>query len=112
MRVLLWNGLSWSRETRSASAPLFLELSLLKECRFWMKRAIAEHSGQGDRREMGLQEALAVSLMFIRGNGDEGLVALTTALLLAQALELPHHQMRLFAAHHIFLVRIGDFPSD
>jgi hypothetical protein len=33
-----------------------------------MERAIAEHGGQGDRREMELQEALAVSLMFIKGN--------------------------------------------
>src|ERR1700716_2075358 len=55
----------------AASAPLFLELSLLTECRFWMERAIAEHGGQGDRREMELQEALAVSLMFVKGNSDE-----------------------------------------
>ncbi len=71
-----------------------------------MERAIAEHGGQGDRREMELQEALAVSLMFIKGNSDEVLAALTTALSLAQVLELPCHQMRLSAAHHTFLVRI------
>jgi predicted ATPase/DNA-binding winged helix-turn-helix (wHTH) protein len=93
----------------AASASLFLELSLLTECRFWMERAIAEHGGQGDRREMALQEALAVSLMFIKGNSDEVLAALTTALSLAKVLELPYHQMRLSAAHHTFLVRIGDF---
>jgi len=93
----------------AASAPLFLELSLLTECRFWMERAIAEHGGQGDRREMELQEALAVSLMFIKGNSKEVLAALTTALSLAQVLNLPYHQMRLSAAHHIFLVRTGDF---
>jgi predicted ATPase/DNA-binding winged helix-turn-helix (wHTH) protein len=92
----------------AASGPLFLELSLLTECRFWMERAIAEHGGQGDRREMELQEALAVSLMFIKGNGEE-VHALTTALSLAEALELPYHQMRLFAAQHSFLLRIGDF---
>src|SRR3982075_2227284 len=93
----------------AASAPDFLELSLLTECRVWMERAITEHGGQGDRREMELQEALAVSLMFIKGNSDEVLGALTTALSLAQALELPYHQMRLSAGHHTFLVRIGDF---
>jgi hypothetical protein len=93
----------------AASAPLFLEMSLLTECRFWMERAIAEHGGQGDRREMELQEALAVSLMFNKGNSKEVLAALTPALSLAQVLELPYHQMRLFAAHHVFLVRIGDF---
>jgi hypothetical protein len=93
----------------AASAPLFLELSLLTECRVWMERAIAEYGGQGDRREMELQEALAVSLMFNKGNSKEVLAALTPALSLAQVLELPYHQMRLFAAHHVFLVRIGDF---
>jgi predicted ATPase len=93
----------------AASAPLFLELSLLTECRFWMERAIAEHGGQGDRREMELQEAFAVSLMFVKGNSDEVLAALTTAFSLAKVLELPYHQMRLTAAHHTFLVRIGDF---
>jgi len=93
----------------AASAPVFLELSLLTECRVWMERAIAEHASQGDRREMELQEALAVSLMFTKGNSDDVLAAFTTALSLAQFLELPYHQMRLLAAHHTFLVRIGDF---
>src|SRR5229473_2899044 len=51
----------------AASAPLFLELSLLTECRFWMERA------------------------------------------LAQALELPYHQMRLFAGLYTFLMRTGGF---
>jgi predicted ATPase/DNA-binding winged helix-turn-helix (wHTH) protein len=93
----------------AASAPLFLELSLLTECRFWMQRAIAEHGDQGDRREMELKEALAVSLMFVKGNSEEVHAALTTALALAQALELPYHQMRLFAGQYTFLMRTGDF---
>src|SRR5260370_28763760 len=58
---------------------------------------------------MELKEALAVSLMLVKGNSDDVLAALTTALSLAQVLELPYHQMRLLAAHHTFLVRIGDF---
>jgi predicted ATPase/DNA-binding winged helix-turn-helix (wHTH) protein len=93
----------------AASAPLFLELSLLTECRGWMERAIAELDARGDRREMELQEALAVSLMLTKGNGEEVHAALTTAVSLAQVLNLPDHQMRLFAAQHTFLVRIGDF---
>jgi predicted ATPase len=92
----------------AASAPLFLGLSLLTECRLWMERAIAELDTRGDRREMELQEALAVSLMYTKGNGEE-VHALTTAVALAQALELPYHQMRLFAAQHTFLMRTGDF---
>jgi tetratricopeptide (TPR) repeat protein len=46
--------------------------------------------------------------MLIKGNGEE-IHALTTALSLAQALELPYHQMRLFAAQHSVLLRTGDF---
>src|ERR1700681_454229 len=57
---------------------------------------------------MELQEALAVSLMLLKGDGEE-VHALTRALTLAQALELPCHEMRLFAAQHTFLVRTGDF---
>jgi predicted ATPase/DNA-binding winged helix-turn-helix (wHTH) protein len=93
----------------AASAPLFLELSLLTECRFWMERAIAEHGDRGGRREMELKEALAVSLMFVKGNSEEVHAALTTALALAQALELPYHQMRLFAGLYTFLMRTGGF---
>jgi hypothetical protein len=93
----------------AASGPLFLELSFLTECRFWMERAIAEHGDRGDRREMELKEALAVSLMFVKGNSEEVHAALTTALALAQALELPYHQMRLFAGQYTFLMRTCDF---
>ena len=92
----------------AALAPLFLELSLLTECRFWMERAIAELNVRGDRREMVLQEALAISLMLIRGDGEEA-HALAKALSLVEALELPYHRMRLLAAKHIFLMRTGDF---
>jgi predicted ATPase len=92
----------------AASAPLFLGLSLLTECRLWMERAIAELDTRGDRREMELQEALAVSLMYTKGNGEEVQAALRTALSLAQVLELPDHQIRLFAVQHTFLLRMGD----
>jgi predicted ATPase/DNA-binding winged helix-turn-helix (wHTH) protein len=93
----------------AASAPLFLGLSLLTECRFWMERAIAEHGDRGDRREMELKEALAISLMFVKGNSEEVRTVLTTALALARVLELPYHQMRLFAVQYTFLMRTGDF---
>lgn len=92
----------------AALVPLFLELSLLTECRFWMERAIAELSVRGDRREMVLQEALAISLMLIRGDGEEAR-ALAKALSLVEALELPYHRMRLLAAQHTLLMRTGDF---
>jgi predicted ATPase len=93
----------------AASAPLLLELSLLTECRVWMDRAIAALDVRGGRRELELQEALAVSLMPIKGNGEEVHAALTTALSLAQSLELPDYHMRLFAAQHTLLMGLGEF---
>jgi predicted ATPase len=95
----------------AASAPLFLELSLLTECRVWMERAISELDTRDACSEMKLQEALAVSLMFIKGNGEEVQSALRKALSLAQVLELPYHQLRIFAAYHTFLIRTGGFPG-
>jgi predicted ATPase/DNA-binding winged helix-turn-helix (wHTH) protein len=93
----------------AASAPLFLDLSLLTECRVWMERGLAGLDVRGDRRELELQEALAVSLMLMKGNGEEVQAALTTALSLAQNLDLPDHHMRLFVVQQSFLVRMGDF---
>src|SRR5258708_11982788 len=65
---------------RGSVSSAFLELSLLTKCSFWVVRAIVEH------REMELQEALAISLMFIKGNSEEVHAAHTTALSLAQAI--------------------------
>jgi len=62
-----------------------------------MERAIAELNVRGDRREMVLQEALAISVMLIRGDGEEA-HALAKSLSLVEALELPYHRMRLLAA--------------
>jgi predicted ATPase len=57
----------------AASAPLFLEMSLLSECRVWMERSIvARHAAPWDpRREMEIQAALALSLMFTEGDCEE-----------------------------------------
>jgi predicted ATPase/DNA-binding winged helix-turn-helix (wHTH) protein len=57
----------------AASAPLFLEMSLLSECRVWMERSIvARQAAPWDpRREMEIQVALALSLMFTEGDCEE-----------------------------------------
>ncbi len=54
----------------AASAPLFLEMSLLTECHRWTERAVAalDDGNRGTRREMDLHAALGLSLMFTRGN--------------------------------------------
>ncbi len=50
----------------AASAPLFLGLSLLTECRTWAERAIAafDEADRDTLRELTLQAALSISMMF------------------------------------------------
>jgi hypothetical protein len=95
----------------AASAPLFLEMSLLSECRVWMERSIAARDAVpwDPRREMEIQAALALSLMFTEGDGEEVRAAMVNALALADELKYPSLQMRLLGALHIFLTKIGDF---
>jgi predicted ATPase/DNA-binding winged helix-turn-helix (wHTH) protein len=95
----------------AASAPLFLEMSLLSECRVWMERSIAARDAVGwePRREMEIQAGLALSLMFTEGDCEEVRAALVRGLTLAEELSYTRLQLRLFGALHVFLTRIGDF---
>jgi hypothetical protein len=80
------------------AACLFLELSLLTECRRWTQRALASLE-IGSRKEMELQAALGVSVMFTKGNARR----------LAQTFEDSPWQVWLLRGLHIYLTRIGDF---
>jgi predicted ATPase/DNA-binding winged helix-turn-helix (wHTH) protein len=93
------------------AAPLFVGLSLLDECRHWCEQALAalDDAGRRTRREMILQEALALSSMFTKGNGDEVRAAIERGLVLAETFEDRDHQLQLLAGLNIFLTRIGDF---
>ncbi|MBO9708801.1 MAG: winged helix-turn-helix domain-containing protein [Caulobacter sp.] len=97
----------------AASAPVFLNLSLLVECRTWCARATSHLQGmhQGSPVELELQAALGLSLMFTRGNSEAADKALRRALELATALEDRWNQLRVLARLHIFHERIGDFAT-
>jgi predicted ATPase/DNA-binding winged helix-turn-helix (wHTH) protein len=98
-------------ELATWAAPLFVGLSLLDECRSWCEQALAalDDAGRGTGREMILQEALALSSMFTKGNGDEVLAAIERGIALAETFEDRDHQLQLLAGLNIFLSRIGDF---
>ncbi len=53
----------------AASAPVWLQVSLLNECHAWMETALdrIDASARGTREEMVLQCTLGVSLMFTQG---------------------------------------------
>jgi predicted ATPase len=98
-------------ELATWAAPLFIRLSLLEECRGWCERALAAlgEANRSRRVEMILQEALALSSMFTKGNSVEVRTALERGLALAENLNDSTHQLQLLAGLNIFLTRIGDF---
>ena len=97
-------------ELTTWAAPLFTGLSLLEECRGWCERALAalDDASRGTRQEMILQEALALSSMFTRGNGDQARTAIERGLALAEAFQDRGRQLRLLSGLHFFFMRLGD----
>ncbi len=54
------------------ASPFFLEMSLLQECHHWCELALLRlGASAGSTTHLILQEALAISAMFTRGNGGE-----------------------------------------
>src|SRR5271169_6682437 len=97
-------------ELATWAAPLFIGLSLLEECRGWCERALAavDDTSRGGKQEMILQEAVALSSMFTRGNSDQVRAAIERGLALAEAFQDRARQLRLLAGLNLFLARLGD----
>jgi predicted ATPase/DNA-binding winged helix-turn-helix (wHTH) protein len=97
-------------ELATWAAPLFVGLSLLGESRGWCERALAalDDASRGTRQEMILQEALALSSMFTRGNTDQVRAELERGLELAEAFQDRERQLCLLAGLNLFLTRRGD----
>ena len=100
-------------ELAANSAPLFIGLSLLEECRHWCERALAalDETNRGTKLEMILLEALEISAMNSKGDGDRVRTVLERALVLAEAFEDRQRQLRLLADLNLYLIRLGDFPA-
>jgi predicted ATPase/DNA-binding winged helix-turn-helix (wHTH) protein len=97
----------------AASVHLFIEMSLFSECHRWSVRALAllDDSTRETRREMTLQAALGVSLMFTKGNSGQVRTAYMRGLELAEALDDRLNQLRLIGRLHIFHERAGEFHN-
>jgi predicted ATPase len=94
----------------SHSGRLFIEMSLLPECRAWMTRAV-EHLTKvqtNARQEMQICAALGVSSMFTLGGTPEAGQAFERALELALELGDRSYALGLLAMLNIFRLRIGD----
>jgi predicted ATPase/DNA-binding winged helix-turn-helix (wHTH) protein len=97
-------------ELASRAAPFFLSLSLLRECHHWCERGLRalSPSDRGTNKELALQQGLAISAMFARGNSNEVLGAIERGLYLAKTLGEREHQIHLLAGLHIYRTHIGD----
>jgi predicted ATPase/DNA-binding winged helix-turn-helix (wHTH) protein len=100
--------------TRSAIAAvgtrLLLELDLLKECRTWAQRALAElDEGFADRAaQVELLWAFGHTTMFTDRNGEESEGALRRGRELAQSLGDLRSEFRLLSRLHAFYRRTGE----
>jgi len=81
----------------AAAVPLWMQLSLMEECRNRVEQAlstVAPEAGRDPRIEMKLFAALAASLMYTRGAVSEVCTAATKALEIAEILGDAEYQLR------------------
>ena len=81
----------------AAAIPLWMQLSLLEECRGRLEKALAAlrpGANRDARTEMKLHAALAASLRYTGGAVSETGAAWTKALEIAESLEDPEYQLR------------------
>src|SRR5215472_18795639 len=79
-----------------AAVPLWVQLSLMDECRGRVERALSSlrsDAGRGTRREMQLCAALGVSLTYTKGSGPETKAAWENALQIAERLNNTDYQL-------------------
>jgi predicted ATPase len=95
----------------AASARFFLERSLLTECYRWTSRAITalDCASLGTRREMELQTALGVSLMFTQGSTEVVATAFARGAELCETVDAPDCQRRFLSGYYLYLTRTRDF---
>jgi predicted ATPase/DNA-binding winged helix-turn-helix (wHTH) protein len=95
----------------AACVSAFLDLSLWNECRKWSEAALAvlPAATRGDRRELVLQEALAISSLLT--NAIEARTAIDRGLEIARRLGETAIRFRLLGALHVYVLRMTDFKS-
>ncbi|AEC19401.1 transcriptional regulator [Pusillimonas sp. T7-7] len=90
------------------AAPHLLELSLLEECHRWCQAALLQLGPHGgSATHLILLEALAISALLTRSNGDEVRNSIERALRLARTLNDHERELGLLAGLHIFMIEIG-----
>ena len=93
------------------TAPLFLDLFLPVECRFWVEKGLEVLSATelGGSAKMQLQACHGLALLAIGGNEQAAEAAFRRGFDLARQLSDPYHQLRFLGGLHILWLRFGDF---
>jgi predicted ATPase/DNA-binding winged helix-turn-helix (wHTH) protein len=100
-------------ELAAASAGTWMGMSLLTECREWMRKAIShlDAVNSGTRQEMVIQSALASCMMFTGGMTEESYATWVKALLLAEGLKDAEHQLVSLLVLWAHQIRIPNYPK-
>ena len=100
-------------ELAAASASTWMGMSLLTECREWMRTAISrlDDVNSGTRQEMVIQSALASCMMFTGGMTDESYATWAKTHLLAEGLKDTEHQLVSLLVLWAHQVRIPNYPE-
>jgi predicted ATPase/DNA-binding winged helix-turn-helix (wHTH) protein len=100
-------------ELAVAAAPVFLAMSLLPECHRWSERALLalDDAARGGIKEMRLQMAQGVSLMFMRGGHDAARAALGRSYAIAGGHGDALDQLRVLGPLNMFHLRTGDLKT-
>lgn len=97
----------------ASATRLFLDMSLLIECREWAERGVAIVGSQTEpsRYALELWTALALSRMFTDGEKSATHSALMKALDLSEAVNDTSYKLRILSGLQLFSARVGDFQS-
>ncbi|TPP05370.1 ATP-binding protein [Rhizobium glycinendophyticum] len=97
----------------AAMAHIFIEFSLLRECRSWIERAL-QTLDEGSRSivlDMELDAALGHVLTFTEGNSERARYALLRALEAARQLQDHRSQFRLLSRLHMLYRRMAKYDE-
>ncbi|MHA4870521.1 ATP-binding protein [Duganella sp. PWIR1] len=89
-----------------AAIPLWMQLSLLEECRLGVERALAGAPAAGD--EMQLRAALGAAILYARGPVAETMQAWTRVLALAEQLDDQDYRLRAMWGMAVYSSYTGD----
>jgi predicted ATPase/DNA-binding winged helix-turn-helix (wHTH) protein len=97
-----------------ASVPLWLQLSLMEECRRQVERALSSlepGSNRDPSHELQLYSALGASLMYTKGPVPETAAAWTRTLEIAQTLDDTEYQLRALWGLFPYRIRSGEYRA-